>query len=506
MILHASKGDPAKITSDLLILGVWSGQKKLAKTVAAIDKELGGIVANLIADHGFEGKFKETLLVQTHGAHLAKKILLIGLGKITELRSNTLREVAAVAAKKAGEVKAKKIVLSIHDEIPGNKLKTIEVAKAMAEGLLLGTYKFNAYHGEKAKEEARKSAVEEVMIVDSKASEVRQLQVGLKVGERDAKAVIMARDLVNTPASDMTPQHLVDVAKDIQKKSKKISLEVFDAKEMAKRGMGGVLAIAKGSDEPPFFIHLSYKPVKNPKKKIFIVGKGITFDSGGLSLKPAKYMENMQMDMAGGADVLALFSIIEELGLKAEVHGVVPTTENMPSGKAVKIGDVARAMNGKTIEILNTDAEGRVILADGLSFATAAKADVVIDLATLTGSCVEALGEEVAGMFSPQPKLAAALKSAADEVGEYIWEMPLVKEYASQIKSKVADVKNNASGHGAGSITAALFLKEFVDVPAWAHLDIAGPAWAEKETFAHVPLGGTGFGVRTLVNWLQNWG
>jgi leucyl aminopeptidase len=405
----------------------------------------------------------------------------------------------------------------------GVALRVSDRAKAITEGALLGSYHYTVYHGEETMAEHEKRRAEAITILAPDAASAKQIEAGIAEGRTSAGATIFARDLVNTPASDMTPKHLVEIAKDIAKKSKRISLEVFDAAEAKRRGMGAFLAVAKGSEEPSYFIHLSYKPphfanasqgkhtkikklqaTSHKLKRVFLVGKGITFDSGGLSLKTSKHMESMKTDMAGGAAVLAVFRELDALAPRAEVHGVVPVTENMPSGKATKPGDIARAMNGKTIEILNTDAEGRLILADALAFAVQQKADAVVDLATLTGSCIEALGQEVAGLFGNNRQLAKQLMTAAEAAGEYVWELPLVKEYQSLIKSKAADLKNiTGGGVGAGSITAALFLKEFVGTTPWAHLDIAGPAWAERETFASVPIGGTGFGVRTLIEFLE---
>lgn len=507
MIVRVLKTDFLKYPADLLAVGVFEGEKQLKGFVAELDKALGGIVSSLIKDEGFKGKEREILFVQTHGRIAPKRVVIIGLGK----QKNSLcpREMAAVVVKYAKNYDAKTVAVKI-GKASAAKLKKSVVD--LTEGALLGSYKYITYHGQEAQAEHERKKIEEfIIIVDG--VEPRRLVPSISDGKRNAEAVMFVRNLVNTPASDMTPRHMVDVAKELTKKSKRITLEVFDEKEMHRRNMGALLAVAKGSDEPPYFIHLKYHPshkasngkyAQNSKlKKVFLVGKGITFDSGGLSLKPSKHMESMKTDMAGGAVVLGIFSIIEALNPSLEVHGLIPCTENMPSGKAAKPGDIARAMNSKTIEILNTDAEGRVVLADALSFAVAEKADTIIDLATLTGSCIEALGEEVAGLFSNNAKLGRELNKAAEASGEYVWEMPLVKEYQSLIKSKVADIKNIGGGHGAGSITAALFLKEFVGETPWVHLDIAGPAWAEKETFASVPLGATGFGVRILIEFLH---
>jgi leucyl aminopeptidase len=504
MTIRVLVADPLRHPVDLLVVGLTEGQPKLTGQPALVDKALGGIVSSLTKDEGFEGKERQTLLVQTHGKLGPKRVLVVGLGQRRAFTNATLREAAALAVKKAKEYAAKTIAFASGPSTRRGTAGQREGAAFVAEGALLGAYHYTTYHGDEQRTEHEKRRASELVLLAPTASVQRQLAAGVADGQRRAQATAFARDLVNTPASDMTPRHLVDVAKQVAGRTKRVALEVFDEAEIRRRGMGALLAVAKGSEEPPYFLHLTYRPPQKRARKVFLVGKGITFDSGGLSLKTAKYMESMKTDMAGAAAILGVFSALDAVQPRVELHGVMPVTENMPSGKATKPGDIARAMNGKTIEILNTDAEGRVILADGLSFAVQQHADLVVDLATLTGSCIEALGQEVAGLFSTSPRLGRDLKAAAEAAGEYLWEMPLVREYQPLIKSKAADLKNiTGGGVGAGSITAALFLKEFVGTTPWAHLDIAGPAWAERETFASVPLGGTGFGVRTLLRWLS---
>ncbi|KKU95471.1 MAG: putative cytosol aminopeptidase, partial [Candidatus Gottesmanbacteria bacterium GW2011_GWA1_48_13] len=321
-------------------------------------------------------------------------------------------------------------------------------------------------------------------------------------GETVAQAVCFARDLVNEPPSLTTPTYLSRQALGIAKASALVSCEVLDKSDMEKLGMGGILGIARGSDEEPKFIKLSY--AGGGRKTVALVGKGITFDSGGLSLKSSEGMETMKIDMAGAAAILGIFQALTVLKPKVNVVGLICATENMPSGGAIKPGDVVTAMNGKTIEILNTDAEGRVVLADGLSYAVEkVKPDVMVDLATLTGACMVALGEEISGLFANDAKLAQSLKEAAEQSGEKIWELPLAKEYKELLKSSVADIKNISGKRYGGAINGALFLQEFVpDNIPWAHLDIAGPAWAEKDTPLE-PRGATGVGVRMMLCWLN---
>ncbi|TAL20541.1 leucyl aminopeptidase [Patescibacteria group bacterium] len=328
------------------------------------------------------------------------------------------------------------------------------------------------------------------------------MEQGIAEAELAVAATILARDLINEPASVATPEHLVEHARRIAKENKGVRLAVFDRAEAERRGMNAFLAVAAGASAEPYFIHLSYRPA-NAKRKIALVGKGVTFDSGGLQIKPGESMATMKCDMSGAAAVLGLFSVVSRLAPRAEVHGIIAATENMPGRHAYKPGDVARAMDGTSIEIGHTDAEGRVTLADSLAYAAKLKPDMIVDLATLTGSCMSALGEEIAGMMTNNPRLGERLRAASGESGEKIWELPLPTEYAASVKSDIADLKNVSSTRYGGAITAGLFLQHFVkDIP-WAHLDIAGPAYAERETIPYVPKGGAGFGARTLLQLLK---
>jgi leucyl aminopeptidase len=324
--------------------------------------------------------------------------------------------------------------------------------------------------------------------------------------EIEAKAVLYSRHLVNQPSSHLTPTHLAESALALADDSNgTIQTIVYGPKEMADMGMGALLGIAKGSDEEPRFIELSYTPKKKAKKTICLVGKGITFDTGGISLKPTGHIETMKMDMAGAAAVLGVFSTLTKIHPDVNIIGVIASTENMPSGKAIKPGDVVTAMNGKTIEILNTDAEGRVVLADAMSYVgKKLHPDVIIDLATLTGACMVALGETYAGVFANDERLYESFMCATSETGEKFWRLPLVEEYKKELKSDVADVKNTGSTRYGGAINGALFIGEFVPegVP-WMHLDIAGPAFAEHAA-PLTPIGGTGFGVTTLIRYIKD--
>lgn len=376
-------------------------------------------------------------------------------------------------------------------------LENENALKDILKGMLLSDYNFPLY------KKHENHQVKEMMIsVDLKKSLFDQ-----KLNEAlfEVSGISLARDLVNTPGEDMKPEHLVKCAKEIAKNSKgRIKLKVLNREQCKKLGMGAFLAVAQGSTSEPYFIHLTYKPKKKAKNKIALIGKGVTFDSGGLSLKPAEYMTTMKCDMAGSATVLGVFKTLANLDLDKEIHGIVAATENMPSGDAIRPGDVVKASNGKTIEILNTDAEGRLTLADALVYAQKLKVDKIIDLATLTGACVVALGEEIAALYSNNDELQEEIVESAKNTKEEIWPMPMFGNYDKLIDSPIADVKNIASSRYGGSITAALFLKRFVDEKQkWAHIDIAGPAFAEKRMNSYTEYGASGFAVATLLDLLM---
>jgi leucyl aminopeptidase len=432
------------------------------------------------------------LLFHTHGRLPSPVVLLLGLGKAAALEGETWRRAGAKAQKEARSQYAKHAAWFVAAD-----QQDLHALAAVAEGALLSNYVFDRYKSEKN----GKATVETFSFVGPEIRNASTLTQTLSVVATTALGVCLARDLINEPASVSTPSYLAEHALKIAR-SGKLKGDILKPSQMKTANMAGLLAVAKGSVEEPRFIKLTYTPAGKPKKKIALVGKGLTFDSGGLSLKPPKSMETMKLDMSGGATVLGVMQVIAQLKPRVQVIGYVPSTENMPSGAAQRPGDIIRYRNGKTVEVLNTDAEGRLILADALIEAVQDKPDVIIDLATLTGACVVALGGQIAGLFANNDALAEALLQCSQETGEPLWRLPLVKEYKDDIKSSVADIKNTGGGN-AGAIAAALFLQEFVgDVP-WAHLDIAGPAFTEKDT-AYAPKGGVGFGVRTLVRYVMS--
>lgn len=483
MRFQAKPTEVTKVEADLL--AVFAGSEEAKR----VDGALGGLLTDVAEAEEFEAKQGNILLIHSHGKIPAKRVALVGLEKPSELTVADLQTIAAKIGRKAKEVAVKRLALAL--------LKDLS-SQATAEGIALGTYAFSKHKSEEARK--KEKHIEEVIVLTT-PPRLDAVAAGISRGETVSKAVNFARDLVNEPPSMTTPTHLAETAKKLVKGQANMSSEVLGPKEMRALGMEAILGIARGSDEEPRFIKLSYRG--RGRRTVCLVGKGITFDTGGLSLKDSKNMETMKLDMAGAAAILGVFTVLPVLKPKVNVVGLIAATENMPGPSAVKPGDVVTAMNGKTIEILNTDAEGRVVLADALSYAgLQMKPNVIVDVATLTGACMVALGEEIAGLFTEDDDLAKQLKDAATVSGENIWAMPIAREYKELLKSDVADVKNSSGSKYGGAINGALFLAEFVPegVP-WAHLDIAGPAWAEKDQ-PLTPKGGTGFGVRLILEWL----
>ena len=424
-------------------------------------------------DH-FEGKFGETYLLPTYGQEKYRKIIIIGFGKKEEFNPNKLREAIAKSIKKATSIEAKSVAFKLNGV-------EFDYSEQFTMGAKIADYKFDKYKSEK------KDKGVNVVFVEANEAEVRK-------AEKIADAMAFTRNLANEPAQFATPTELASIACDLG-----LDTKIYDKEECEKMGMGAFLAVGRGSSQEPKFIHMKYT-CENPKKKIAIVGKGITFDSGGLDIKPASSMLTMKDDMSGSACVLGVMSIIKELNPQVEVHGIIAACENMPGCSAYKPGDILTAKNGKTIEVDNTDAEGRLTLADALCYACELGVDEVIDLATLTGACMVALGSQAAGIMGNDDELVKKLISTAEKNGERFWELPLWDEYADSLKSDIADMKNTGSRWG-GASTAGVFLKKFVKDVKWAHIDIAGVAFLEKPQ-KELCKGASGAGVRTLLNYI----
>jgi leucyl aminopeptidase len=494
------KGDLVFEKADLLVLNAFAGMKFGGGATGAVDKALGGLISDIAGEEHFKAGLGDFLLVRPGGGIRAKKIVVIGLGDRKAFGEEAVRVAAAVSLNCAKALGAKRVVSIFHGTGAG-KLSPRSSAKAIVEGVRLGDYSYGRYKKESA---GKAPQVFDIVTIDQKL--LRAAEEGLRLGEWYAQATIVARDLVNTPGKHMSPADLVSAAKDIAgKRGSGVRTKVYDKAALERMGAGGILGVAQGSDHEPFLVHMTYRPKRKTSKtkSVALVGKAITFDSGGLSLKPAEAMMTMKLDMAGAADVLGVFSVIGDMAPDVEVHGIFGACENMPSGSAIRPGDVVEVLNGKTIEILNTDAEGRVTLADTLVYAAKQKPDAIIDLATLTGACMVALGEEITGIMSNNATLTKKIMQACDSAGENMWELPLVERYRPLIKSDVADYKNISGKYG-GAITAGLLLQEFVNDTPWAHLDIAGPSFAEKPLNAYTKRGGTGHGVRTMLELLRS--
>lgn len=477
---------PEKIKADLLALPV--KEKGLEEpAIRLLDRLLQGKLSERVQKSRFTGAQGTTLFLSTEGRLPAAHLLLVGMGKEGEIEIDSWRRVAARVKKEASGIGAEEVAFFFS---PSTDPPT--TAGTIVEGILLASYQFNKYRSE-----TKPSSVIRTLILTRPGLKKNEtMDRAVRMAQELTPGVFLARDLVNEPPSVTTPRYLGEQA-ERHCRGRRIKIEVWGKKKIQAMKLAGLLAVNRGSVEEPRFIIVRYRPPGRAKKRIALVGKGITFDSGGLSLKTAKSMETMKLDMSGVATIIGVMSVIEKLSPPVEITAYLPSTDNLPSGSAQKPGDVIRYLNGKTVEVLNTDAEGRLILADALALAAKQKHDSIINLATLTGACMVALGTEVAGIFGNHQPLVDQVIRCGREAGEKLWQLPLVKEYREDIKSSVADIKNIGGSYG-GAITAALFLQEFVDNVPWVHLDIAGPAFAEKD-LATCPKGGTGFGVMTLL-------
>ena len=489
MEIRASNTPLIDWSGDGLAIGLFEEGLDLTGDLAALDKKLDGALKELIEDEEFKGKPNSTAFTRLSSGDSIRKIILVGLGKADSFNAESLRRAAASAGKLAKKQKCKTLGISL----PVWNDNTAQTAQAIAEGIQLGLYQDNRF---KSEPEEKETQVETVDLFGLSGEEAALTQANQIVS-----GVMLARELVAAPANELTPVTMAEIAQEIASEHG-LEIEILEKEDCEKLGMGAFLGVAQASDLPPKFIHLTYKPKGTPTRKLAIVGKGLTFDSGGLNIKGAgSGIETMKMDMGGAAATLGAAKAVAQLKPDAEVHFISAATENMISGHAMHPGDVLKASNGKTIEVNNTDAEGRLTLADALVFADKLGVEAIVDLATLTGACIVALGNDIAGLFTPSDELASELQKASESAGEKFWRMPMEDKYFEGLKSGIADMKNTGPRAG-GSITASLFLKQFVkDTPAWAHLDVAGPVWTDKENGYH-PSGATGFGVRTLVNWV----
>jgi len=487
-----------KLSAGALILPFFCKQG-LEGELIEFDKKISGAIKQALKRGDFSGKFGTIQLIHPLSGK-SERIVLTGLGDKRKATREIIRQAvsAAINSLKTVQCADAAILVPEIDSIDGKDLGQI-----ISETAILSAYEFSQY---KKNDEKKKTVLKEICVLANKDN-LGVIRSGGEIGEKIAFAVCLARNLANEPANIVTPATLANEAVKMAKQNK-IKHKILEQKDMKRLGMGAILGVAKGSDEPAKFIILEYAPkfkIQNSKFKIptiVLVGKGITFDSGGISIKPSQSMDEMKYDMAGGATVIGAMQAAAQLKLPINLIGLIPSTENLPSGTAQRPGDIVRAMNGKTIEVLNTDAEGRMILADALVYAKKYNPDAVIDFATLTGAIVVAIGEHASGLFSNNEKLEKNLKKAGEAAGERVWPMPMYDEYFEQIKGDLADIRNIGGKEG-GPITAAKFLEQFVDYP-WAHIDIAGTAWTAKPK-PYRPKGATGVGVRLIIEFLRNW-
>ena len=492
--IRALAAEPSDIDCDLLVIPVHEGDD--FSDLAGLDAATGGEVSRARASREFRPKPNDLFITRVEDPRWrSARVALVGVGATRDDTAVRLRTAASTAARAARRRRSQRVAFFLRRDAAG-------VGQAVTEGLLLGNFDDRLF---KTDDDDALPGVKEFQIV-SRHAVTRELERAILTGRTLADATNRARELANAPGNVLTPSVFADRASGLVAEYD-VQVEVLDETAIKDLGMGLLLGVARGSAEPPRLIVMRHQPADLPAGSVLgLVGKGITFDSGGISIKPADGMERMKEDMAGGAAVVCAMRAIGVLGIPAHVIGIVPTTENMPGGRATRPGDVLTSASGKTVEVINTDAEGRLILADALWYARRLGATHVVDVATLTGACVVALGKVSSGLFGRPARWIEAIQQAADRAGERVWPLPLYEEYEEELRSEIADLMNSA-GRAAGASTAATFLKAFAGDASWAHLDIAGTAWAE-EASAHRPKGSTGVMVRTLVELAratENW-
>ncbi len=489
-----------QIQSQLLILPFFSDDKNLNGKLIKFDKTQGGRLKSLLSWGDIKGKYKEYTMFYTGGVDI-KRILVIGLGEKKDFTPDRLRSVMARAARNGRRINCTSMCIYGYNNFG---MAQEDYGRCIIEGILLGLYKFTKYITPSDKPPF---ILEELKIIVDSKDHIQDISSGIEEGLVLCDATNFARDLVNEPAMVLTPTAFGEHAKHIAS-SCNIDIEILEKEDMVKLGMGSILAVSQGSEEPPKMVIMHYKGNQGGKT-IGLIGKGITFDSGGISIKSDSHLFRMNSDMAGAAAVLGALKAIAVRKLKANIMAVMPLAENLPDGRAYKVSDIIKTFEGKTVEILSTDAEGRLILADALSYARHKGADILIDIATLTGSIISALGHQTTGIMGSDKDLINNLIKSGDKAGEMIWELPLFPEYKMQIKSDVADLEN-FGGSPAGAITAAIFLQEFTGRLPWAHLDIAGTATTDEAIMIYLKNpylpkeGGTGVGVRTLYHFVKD--
>lgn len=479
------------IECDATAIGIFEGETPNGNFTEEIDKLIGGTIKSLFETGEFTGKNGETAFIHNTGDFKSKRILLLGLGKPEEFNIDIVRKSAGAASRFLRSKKCRNFTYILRSQFP-----EIESAQAAVEGAIISEFDPDKYHTNTNGSSPGKI---EKMILTTESGNIDKIAKAAAKGVVIAESINFSRHVINEPSNLMTPSLLADRAKETAS-DYGLEFDVLDEKQMAELRMGALLGVGQGSEEPPRLIVLRYTPADKSDETIAIVGKGITFDTGGISIKPSEGMEKMKYDMAGGATTIGIMRAIAQLKPSVNVIGIVPAAENMPSGRAQRPGDVVTSMAGKTIEVINTDAEGRLVLCDAITYAKKLGATKIIDMATLTGAVTIALGDVYTAIMGTDQTLINQIIESGKEVGEKFWQLPLDKDYREQIKSEIADIKN-VGGRKAGTITAAYFLREFVEDTPWAHLDIAGTAWNESAK-PHLSVGPSGITIRTLVNLL----
>jgi leucyl aminopeptidase len=492
MEIKVEVGDISQHPATAIVLNLFEGVKRPGGATGAVDKALGGAINQLIAEGEIKGKLNELTLIHTLGRLPSPRVLVVGLGKQQEFKLDRVRDVTAIALRHLRRLGVKTVATVVHGAGVGG-LEPQQCAQAIAEGAVMGVYRFTRH---KKKDEDERE-IEELTLVEFDRTRAASLRRGVATGRILADAANRARDMANEPANYLTPTIMAEQARAAAQEAG-LECEVLEREQMQELGMGALLGVAQGSAQPPRMIILRYRGDRRRKATLGLLGKGITFDSGGISIKPSAGMQEMKGDMSGGAAVIAAMWAIGKLKPRINVTAVVPATENMPSGSATKPGDVVRAMSGKTIEVVNTDAEGRLILADAIAYAKSQGLSPLVDVATLTGSMVIAIGKAATGCMTNNQELCQKVIAAGEGAGEKFWQFPLYEEYKEQLKSDVADIKNVGKREG-GAISAALFLADFVGDTPWVHLDMAPTHDVDKDKGVWVK-GATGIPTRTLVN------
>ncbi len=483
MQFTAKVGDYLSVDSELAVMALFEGEP------------LPEHITGLLEPSDFSGKAQETMLLYPKGGVAPRRLLLAGLGKRADMAQETLRQLGATVVKQAKKLNTASFTVGCHGDFPLNEPDS---AQAFAEGVVLGAYEFSRY--QTSDPDTPAYAVDAVSVYGNEAMDASQH--GLTAGQVIAQGVTLARDLVNTPGSDKTPAKLSEIAVQMGERTG-VRVTVLDKEDLVEQGFGGILAVGQGSVNEPRFIIMEHGTPSDSAPTICLVGKGITFDSGGLSIKPADSMENMKNDMGGAAAVIGAMQAVAELELPIHVVGLVSAAENMPSGTAYRPGDIIKTLSGKTVEVLNTDAEGRIVLSDAIHYAHRYEPDAIIEFSTLTGAMIIALGSHATGLMATDQALADKVTRAGEASNERVWQLPLWQPYHDMIKSKVADIKN-LGGRPAGSITAGAFLAAFAgDIP-FVHLDIAGTAWKDNPSSPYESAGGTGMGVRLVTQFLRD--